>query len=64
MIFLLADKSIKLYKNLKFNKYVNIRGEVLNQTSFAIITLVMAIVSSFIEIYVSTNFLIFFKNFL
>ena len=63
MIFLLSESGIKLYQNLKQNHYVNIKLEFIRHTIILLITAVIAIVASFIEVYGSTNFLIFFKNF-
>lgn len=64
MLFILSESGIKLYKNLKYDKYVNIKLEFLRHTVIMMITLVVAIVASFIEVYGSTNFLIFFKKIL
>lgn len=62
MIFILSESGIRLYKNLKQDVYVNMKKEFLRHTVIALITLVVSIISSFIEIYISTNFLIFFKE--
>ena len=64
MLFMLSESGIKLYKNLKYDKYVNIKIEFLRHTVIMLLTMVIAIVASFIEVYGSTNFLIFFKKFL
>lgn len=63
MIFMLSNSGIKLYQNLKQDKYVNMKLEFIRHTVILLITLVVAIVASFIEVYISTNFLIFFKKF-
>lgn len=64
MLFMLSESGIKLYKNLKYDKYVNIKIEFLRHTVIMLLTMVIAIVASFVEVYGSTNFLIFFKKFL
>ncbi len=63
MIFMLSNSGIKLYKNLRQDKYVNMKVEFLRHTIIMLITLVVSIMASFIEVYISTNFLIFFKKF-
>ena len=64
IMFILSESGIKLYKNLKKNRNYNIKLEFIRHTIILIISLVFSIVSSFIEVYASTNFLIFFKKFL
>lgn len=64
MILILSESGIKLYKKLKQNMYTNIKLEFLRHTVIMLITLVISMVASFIEVYLSTNFLIFFKDFL
>lgn len=63
MLFVLSNSGIKLYKNLRQDKYVNIKLELIRHTIIMLITLIVAIVASFVEVYISTNFLIFFKKF-
>ena len=63
-IFMLSNSGIKLYRNLRQNKYVNMKFELIRHLLFMLAVLMIAIVSSFIEVYFSTNFLCFFKNFL
>lgn len=60
---MLSESGIKLYKNLKQSQYVNIKFELVRHTIIALIASVVAIVASFIEVYASTNFLIFLKEF-
>ena len=64
MIFMLSNSGIKLYKNLREDKYVNMKFEFIRHTMIALIALAFSVIASFIEVYLSTNFLIFFKNFL
>ena len=63
-IFMLSNSGIKLYRNLRQNKYVNMKFELIRHLLFMLAVLKIAIVSSFIEVYLSTNFLCFFKDFL
>ncbi len=63
MLFVLSNSGIKLYKNLRQDKYVNMKLEFIRHTVIMLITGVVAIVASFVEVYISTNFLIFFKKF-
>jgi len=63
MIFMLSETGIKLYKNLKQGRYVNFKSEFIRHTIIMLITCIVSIIASFIEVYVSTNFLIFFKDF-
>lgn len=63
-IFMLSNSGIKLYRNLRQNKYVNMKIEFVRHLLFMLLVLALAIVSSFIEVYLSTNFLYFFKDFL
>lgn len=63
-IFMLSASGIKLYGNLRQNKYVNMKFEFIRHLLVMLATLVVSIVASFIEIYFSTNFLLFFKDFL
>jgi uncharacterized membrane protein SpoIIM required for sporulation len=64
VIFFLSNNGIKLYKNLRLKKYVNIKAEFTKYIFIAFISIIFAIITSFIEVYISTNFLIFFKDFL
>lgn len=62
ILFLLSESGIKLYANLKKNRFLNVKIEFLRHTAIMLISLAFSIVTSFIEVYVSTNFLIFFKE--
>ncbi len=64
MLFILSDSGIKLFKKLRQNQYVDIKFEFIRHTVISLLTLVIAIISSFVEVYVSTNFLYFFKEIL
>lgn len=64
MLFILSDSGIKLFKKLRQNQYVDIKLEFIRHTVIALIAVVFAVISSFIEIYISTNFLFFFKEIL
>ena len=64
ILFILSDSGIKLYKKLRQSQYVNLKLEFMRHTAIALITVVFSVISSFIEIYISTNFLLFFKEFL
>lgn len=61
-IFLLSESGIRLYKNLKEKTYINMRKEFIRHSVVGISALVLSILTSFVEIYISTNFLIFFKE--
>lgn len=63
-IFMLSNSGIKLYRNLRQNKYVNMKFEFMRHLLFMLAILIVAIIASFIEVYLSTNFLCFFKDFL
>lgn len=61
--FLIAENGIKLYKGI-YKKCINIKEEVIRHTSIMLISIMFAIISSFIEVYISTNLLIFLKEIL
>lgn len=61
---LLAQSGIKLFQNLKKNRYVNIRNELIRHSILMLICETFMCVASIFEVYISTNLLIFFKNFL
>lgn len=61
---MLSISGIKLYQKLKLDKYVNMKIEFIRHTIILLITLVISILASFIEVYLSTNFLLFLKDFL
>lgn len=60
---MLSISGIKLYQKLKQDKYVNMRIEFIRHTIILLITIVISILASFIEVYLSTNFLFFLKDF-
>ncbi len=60
---MLSNSGVKLYKNLKQDPYMNIKLELVRHTVIMFMTLVVSVMASFIEVYISTNFLIFFKKF-
>lgn len=62
-VFMLAESGIKLYTRIT-KKSVNLKQELLRHTIIMLISLVLTILSSIIEIYLSTNLLIIFKNFM
>lgn len=56
---------IKLYKHImKEKNRNNVKLELIRHTIISIIVLIIMIVASFIEIYISTNLMLFFKDFL
>ena len=62
-IFLIANSGIQLYLNIKRN-CVNLKLELLRHLIIMLISLGLSIVASFIEVYISTKFLTFLKDFL
>lgn len=64
ILFILSESGIKLYKNLKKNRFSNIKIEFIRHLLILVISLPFLIVASIIEIYLSTNFLIIFKEIL
>ena len=63
VILILAESGIKLYKNLRENQFMNLKFEFLRHTVIMLIAMIGSVMASFIEVYGSTNFLIFFKDF-
>lgn len=62
IIFIMSESGIKLYSDLKKNRFLNVKREFLRHTLIMLISICFVIISSFIEVYMSTNFLIFFKE--
>lgn len=62
-IFILAESGIKLYSRITKNT-TNIKQELIRHTVIMLIVVMMMILSSVLEVYFSTNLLIFFKNFI
>lgn len=65
-IFALAVSGIKLYKTItkKDRREVNIKKEILKHTIFSGIAILVLILSSFIEVYISSNLLVIFINYI
>ena len=63
MIFILSISGINLYQNVKKDKSFNMKKEFLKHAIILGFSILISIICSFIEVYISTNFLIFFKNF-
>lgn len=62
-IFILAESGIKLYTRIT-KQCVILKHELLRHTIIMLISLIMVTASSLVEVYLSTNLLIFFKNFM
>ncbi len=61
--FIIAENGIKLYKGI-YKKCINLKEEVIRHTIIMLISIMLAIISSCIEVYFSTNLLIFLKEIL
>lgn len=61
--FIIAENGIKLYKGI-YKRCINLKEEVIRHTIIMLISIMLVIISSFIEVYLSTNLLIFLKEFL
>lgn len=61
--FILSESGIKLYNGIR-KHCINLKSEVIRHTLIMLISLVLVVISSFVEVYVSTNLLIFLKEFL
>lgn len=62
-IFILAESGIKLYTRIT-KQCVNLKHELLRHTVIMLISLAMTILSSIVEVYLSTNLLMILKNFM
>lgn len=62
-VFILAESGIKLYTRIT-KQCVNLKQELLRHTIIMLIALAMTILSGIVEVYLSTNLLIIFKNFI
>ncbi len=62
-IFLISESGIKLYNEI-CKHCVNLKIEVLRHFVVMLIAIILVVIASFIEVYVSTKLLIFFKDFL
>lgn len=61
-IFMLAESGIKLYIRIVKN-LINVKQELLRHTLIMLIALILVVISSILEVYLSTNLLLFLKNF-
>lgn len=61
--FIIAENGIKLYKGI-YKKCINLKEEVIRHTVIMLISIMLSIISSCIEVYFSTNLLIFLKEIL
>jgi stage II sporulation protein M len=62
-ILLICNSGIRIYLQLKRN-CADVKKELIRHTLIMLVSLLISMVSSFFEIYISITFLIFFKNFL
>ena len=62
-MFILAESGIKVYIRIMKNN-VNIKKELIRHLIIMLIMLAFSVVSSIVEVYISTNLLFFLKNFL
>lgn len=60
-IFVLAESGIKLYIRISQN-LINVKQELLRHTVIMLIVLILVVISSILEVYLSTNLLIFLKK--
>lgn len=61
--FLIAENGIKLYKGI-YTRCINLKEEVIRHTVIMLITIMLSIFSSLVEVYISMNLLIFLKEIL
>lgn len=61
--FLIAENGIKLYKGI-YTRCINLKEEVIRHTIIMLITIMLSIFSSLVEVYISMNLLIFLKEIL
>lgn len=62
-IFLISESGIKLYNGIR-KHCINLKIDVLRHSIIMLISTVLAVLASFVEVYMSTNLLIFLKDFL
>lgn len=62
-VFLISESGIKLYNGI-CKHCINLKIEVLRHCIIMLISILLAVIASFVEVYISTNLLIFFKDFL
>lgn len=60
-MFLIAENGIKLYKGI-YTKCINLKEEVIRHTVIMLITIMLSLIASLVEVYISTNLLIFLKE--
>ncbi len=60
-LFLVAEKGIKVYKSI-YTRCINLKEELVKHTLIMLISIMLSTISSFFEVYVSINFLMFFKE--
>ncbi len=63
VFFIISENGIKLYKGI-YKRCINLREEVIRHTIIMLISIIFVIISSLIEVYFSTNLLIFLKEIL
>ena len=61
--FILAENGIKLYRGI-YKRCINLKEEVIRHTIIMFISIMLILISSFVEVYISTNLLIFLKEIL
>lgn len=61
--FILCESGIKLYNGLR-KHCINLKLEVFRHTIVMLISMILILIASLVEVYVSTSFLIFLKEFL
>ncbi len=61
--FLIAENGIKLYKGI-YTRCINLKEEVIRHSIIMLITIMLSIFSSLVEVYISMNLLIFLKEIL
>lgn len=61
--FLIAENGIKLYKGI-YTRCINLKEEVIRHTIIMLISIMLSIFSSLVEVYISMNLLIFLKEIL
>lgn len=62
-MFLVAENGMKLYKGI-YTKCINLKEEVIRYTVIMLISIMLSSIASLIEVYISTNLLIFLKEIL
>ena len=62
-IFILAENAAKFYRRI-MKSSVNIKTELARYTIVMLIVIVFSVIASIVEVYISTNLLIFLKKFI